>query len=30
MNEQTIVEKKKNSPPRGAGGAKKVGVIFFL
>ena len=23
MNEQTIVEKKKNSPPRGAGGAKK-------
>ena len=24
MNEQTIVEKKRNSPPRGAGGAKKV------
>ena len=24
MNEQTIVEKKKNSPPRGAGGAKKA------
>ena len=23
MNEQTIVEKKRNSPPRGAGGAKK-------
>jgi len=24
MNEQTVVEKKRNSPPRGAGGAKKV------
>jgi len=24
MNEQTIVEKKRNSPPRGAGGAKKT------
>jgi len=24
MNEQTLVEKKRNSPPRGAGGAKKV------
>ena len=24
MNEQTIVGKKRNSPPRGAGGAKKV------
>ena len=24
MNEQTIVEKKRNSPPRGAGGAKKM------
>jgi transposase InsO family protein len=24
MNEQTIVEKKRNSPPRGAGGAKKL------
>jgi transposase-like protein len=24
MNEQTIVKKKRNSPPRGAGGAKKV------
>lgn len=23
MNEQTVVEKKRNSPPRGAGGAKK-------
>ena len=23
MNEQTLVEKKRNSPPRGAGGAKK-------
>jgi transposase-like protein len=22
MNEQTVVEKKRNSPPRGAGGAK--------
>lgn len=24
MNEQTVVEKKRNSPPRGAGGAKKA------
>jgi len=24
MNEQTVVEKKRNSPPRGAGGAKKM------
>ena len=24
MNEQTLVEKKRNSPPRGAGGAKKT------
>ena len=24
MNEEVIVEKKRNSPPRGAGGAKKV------
>ena len=24
MNDQTIVEKKRNSPPRGAGGAKKL------
>ena len=24
MNEQTLVEKKRNSPPRGAGGAKKL------
>jgi transposase InsO family protein len=24
MNEQTVVEKKRNSPPRGAGGAKKL------
>lgn len=24
MNEQTVVEKKRNSPPRGAGGAKKT------
>ena len=24
MNEQTLVEKKRNSPPRGAGGAKKM------
>lgn len=24
MNEQTVVEKKRNSPPRGAGGTKKV------
>ena len=24
MNEQTVVEQKRNSPPRGAGGAKKT------
>ena len=24
MNEQTLVDKKRNSPPRGAGGAKKT------
>jgi transposase-like protein len=24
MNEQTVVEKKRNSPPRGAGGATKT------
>src|SRR5580700_3807632 len=24
MNEQTVVEKKKGGPPRGAGGAKKM------